>query len=114
MMRPFVVGAAVVALYVLHQDVWFWHTARPLTFGFLPVGLAYHALYCLAAAALMWALTTFMWPVHLQTPERGDLPAASADTPPQRAGVRGGHPSHPTHRPGVRAEDPSHPPHRAG
>ena len=42
--------AAVVALYVLHQDVWFWRTARPLVFGFLPVGLAYHAAYCLAVA----------------------------------------------------------------
>lgn len=61
---------AIVVLYVLHQDVWFWETARPLAFGFLPVGLAYHGLYCLAAALLMWALTTFAWPSHLEGAER--------------------------------------------
>jgi hypothetical protein len=59
-------SAAIVALYALHQDLWFWRTARPLVFGFLPIGLAYHAAYCVAAALLMWALTTFAWPAHLQ------------------------------------------------
>lgn len=59
--------AAIAALYLLHQDVWFWRTAQPLVFGFLPVGLAYHAAYCLAAMALMWALTRVAWPAHLDT-----------------------------------------------
>jgi hypothetical protein len=53
-------------LYLLHQDVWFWRDARPLAFGFLPIGLAYHALYCAAVAVLMWALTRGAWPVHLE------------------------------------------------
>lgn len=56
----------IVALYVLHQDVWFWGTARPLAFGFLPVGLTYHAMYCVLSAALMWGLTRFAWPGHLE------------------------------------------------
>jgi len=56
---------AIVALYVLHQDVWFWRTAHPLVFGFLPVALAYHAAYCVAAAVLMWVLTRVAWPHHL-------------------------------------------------
>jgi hypothetical protein len=55
-------------LYALHQDVWFWSAARPLVFGFLPIGLAYHALYCLAAAVLMWTLTKLAWPTHLEAP----------------------------------------------
>jgi hypothetical protein len=58
---------AIAALYLLHQDVWFWRTAQPLVFGFLPVGLAYHAGYCLAAMALMWGLTKVAWPAHLDT-----------------------------------------------
>jgi hypothetical protein len=54
------------ALYALHQDVWFWRDARPLVFGFLPVGLAYHAAYCVAVALLMWTLTRLAWPAHLE------------------------------------------------
>jgi hypothetical protein len=62
-------AVAIVALYVLHQDLWFWTSARPLVFGFLPIGLAYHGLYCLAATLLMWALTRFAWPGHLEQAE---------------------------------------------
>ena len=57
---------AVVALYVLHQDVWFWRTARPLVFGFVPIGLFYHACFSVAAALLMWLLVTHAWPGHLE------------------------------------------------
>ena len=57
----------VSALYLLHQDIWLWRSARPLVFGFLPPGLAYHAAFCLAAAALMWLLTKIAWPAHLDT-----------------------------------------------
>jgi Protein of unknown function (DUF3311) len=58
---------AIAVLYLLHQDVWLWRAAQPLVFGFLPAGLAYHAAYCFAAAALMWGLTKVAWPDHLET-----------------------------------------------
>ena len=61
--------AVVTALYLLHQDVWFWREARPLLFGFLPVGLAYHAGYCVAVTLLMWTLTRVAWPAHLDPSE---------------------------------------------
>jgi hypothetical protein len=64
--RHILLGTAIVALYALHQDVWVWRTAHPLVFGFLPIGLAYHGAYCVAATALMWALTTYAWPSHLE------------------------------------------------
>ena len=57
----------VVALYLLHQDVWFWKEARPLVFGFLPIGLAYHAAYCIVVSLLMWTLTRVAWPAHLES-----------------------------------------------
>jgi Protein of unknown function (DUF3311) len=57
---------AVAALYVLHQDIWFWRTARPLAFGVLPVGLFYHGCFSVAASLLMWALVKFAWPAHLE------------------------------------------------
>jgi hypothetical protein len=40
--------------------------ARPLAFGFLPVGLWYHALYTIAAALLMAALVRWCWPAGLE------------------------------------------------
>ena len=60
---------AIASVYLLHQDVWWWREARPLVFGFLPVGLAYHGAYCVLVALLMWALTRFAWPSHLEDRE---------------------------------------------
>ena len=42
---------ATLVVYLLHQDVWFWRSARPLVFGFLPIGLFYHACYAVARLA---------------------------------------------------------------
>jgi hypothetical protein len=64
--RALILTAAIALLYALHQDVWFWRSARPLVFGFLPIGLAYHGAYCVAAALLMWTLTKVAWPQHLE------------------------------------------------
>jgi hypothetical protein len=58
---------ASVALYLLHQDFWFWRAATPIVFGFLPVGLFYHVCYTLVISALMWALVKYAWPSHLET-----------------------------------------------
>ena len=61
---------AMATLYALHQDLWFWRSAEPLAFGFLPSALWYHGLYCLAAALLMWTLTRVAWPRHLDDEDR--------------------------------------------
>ncbi len=74
-------AAAVAALYLLHQDTWFWDAARPLVFGFLPIGLFYHAAYSLAVAALMWALVRYAWPAHLEVDSQPEAEAAT-DGPP--------------------------------
>jgi len=58
--------AAVVILYVLHQDFWFWRMARPFVFGFIPIGLFYQAAFSVAAALLMWLLVKYAWPAHLE------------------------------------------------
>lgn len=57
---------ALLAFFALHQDVWFWREARPLVFGILPVGLAYHAAYTLAVSAVMAVLVRRCWPSHLE------------------------------------------------
>ena len=66
MMKKFLLVVAVVVLYILHQDFWFWRTARPLVFGFLPIGLFYHAAFCLLCTAVMILLVKFAWPSHLE------------------------------------------------
>ena len=70
-MNKLALAVVILGVYVLHQDVWFWQAVRPLVFGFLPVGLAYHAAYCMLVAILMSVLTVVAWPAHLdRDPER--------------------------------------------
>jgi hypothetical protein len=65
-MKRILLIVAVVVLYILHQDFWFWRTPYPLVFGFVPIGLFYHACFAVAAALLMWLLVKFAWPSHLE------------------------------------------------
>ena len=53
-MKKLWIWCVVALLLILHQDNWFW-TDGTLIFGFLPVGLLYHAGISLAAAALCFA-----------------------------------------------------------
>ena len=55
--------AALLVLYVLHNDIWLWNDAR-LVFG-LPVGLVYHIGFSLATAAVLTLLVLKAWPDHL-------------------------------------------------
>ncbi len=68
-MRRLLLLLWVAAVLALHQDVWLWRD-RTLVFGFLPVGLAYHAAYCLLASLTMALLVRFMWPAELETAAR--------------------------------------------
>ena len=65
-MKRILLIVAVVVVYALHQDFWFWRTARPLVFGFMPIGLFYQAAFSVLAALLMWLLVKFAWPSHLE------------------------------------------------
>ena len=65
-MKSILLVIAVAALYILHQDIWFWRSSY-LVFGFIPIGLFYHGVFSIAAAFLMWLLVTFAWPSHLES-----------------------------------------------
>lgn len=54
----------LVVLYLLHNDLWYWNDTR-LVLG-LPIGLAYHFGFCLAASGLLYLLVRFAWPRHLE------------------------------------------------
>jgi hypothetical protein len=66
--------ALMALVMVLHQDLWFWKD-RTLVFGFVPIGLAYHVGYSLAASFAMWALVRGVWPAELERAET-ERPAA--------------------------------------
>jgi hypothetical protein len=66
-----------VVLLLLHQDFWWWDDSS-LVFGFLPTGLAYHALYSMLSASL-WAMAIkFAWPSHLEAMAADEPEAAPA------------------------------------
>ena len=65
-MKRLLLVIAIIALYLLHQDFWFWRAARPFVFGFLPIGLFYHAAFTLAASVLLVVLVKYAWPAHLE------------------------------------------------
>jgi hypothetical protein len=68
-MNKIIAAAIIIALYALHQDVWLWRQARPLVFGVLPAGLAYHVGYTLVTSLVLWLLVRLAWPAQLDPPQ---------------------------------------------
>ena len=60
-----VVYALIVIMAIIHQDFWRWDN-KTLVFGFMPLGLFYHALFsCMAAG--VWALAIkWAWPSDIE------------------------------------------------
>ncbi len=56
--------AALVLLFVLHNDLWLWNDARLL--AGLPAGFVYHLAFCGAVALVMGLLVRFAWPVGIE------------------------------------------------
>lgn len=66
--RRVAVAGLLVALFILHQDVWLWRDAR-LVLG-LPAGLAYHVAFCLAVTLALALAVRWGWP--REVPADGD------------------------------------------
>lgn len=64
-MKKKLVFSAIFLLAILHQDFWFWDDAT-LVFGFLPIGLAYHALYSVVAGLIWFAALHYAWPKEVE------------------------------------------------
>ncbi len=54
-----------VLLFILHQDFWLWDD-RTLVFGVMPIGLAYHAGFSIAAALLWVSAVKWAWPSDIE------------------------------------------------
>ncbi len=57
---------ALVLLALLHQDFWFWDDPS-LVLGFLPIGLAYHLVYCVVTALVWYLALKYAWPEDLES-----------------------------------------------
>lgn len=68
----YVIWLLVLALVIVHQDIWFWND-ETLVFGFIPIGLAYHAGISIAASIVWFLATIFAWPKALEGTAISDL-----------------------------------------
>lgn len=60
-----IVWLLVIILAILHQDFWLWDN-RSVVFGFMPIGLMYHAMFSIAAAAVWFMAVKFAWPTEIE------------------------------------------------
>ncbi|MCA8997855.1 MAG: DUF3311 domain-containing protein [Planctomycetaceae bacterium] len=77
-----IIAGLVLLLLILHQDNWFW-TDDTLVFGFMPIGLFWHACISIGAT-LTWALATVIaWPIHES--DLRQVPSKESDTEEARS-----------------------------
>jgi len=62
----YVVWVLIVALLIAHQDNFLWDNDT-LVWGFMPIGLAYHAGISLVAGFVWYLATRFCWPGETNT-----------------------------------------------
>lgn len=73
----YVIWLLVLALVIVHQDIWFWND-ETLVFGFIPIGLAYHAGISIAASIIWFLATIFAWPKLLDGTDTRDGKGATS------------------------------------
>ncbi len=67
---------AVAVMAAFHQDFWWWDTPT-LVFGFMPIGLFYHAMFSIASGMLWLAAVKWAWPTEIEAwADEYDAPAA--------------------------------------
>lgn len=65
------IWGAVILLVILHKDFWWWES-KEIVFGFLPIGLAYHAGVSICASILWGLAVVYAWPDDLEAEVEGD------------------------------------------
>lgn len=61
----YTVWVLAVVLFFAHQDLWNWDDTT-LVFGFMPMGLFYHAMFSVAAATVWLLAVKFAWPSEVE------------------------------------------------
>ena len=80
-MKKLLLFLLVALVYAAHQDVWNWRQPGPMVFGFLPIGLAYHAGFAVLCALMMAVLVKFAWPKQLEAGEAPEVNHNNAEPP---------------------------------
>jgi hypothetical protein len=57
----YIIYGLIILLAIVHQDFWWWDSDS-LMFGFLPIGLAFHAGISVSAALLWLGAVKYCWP----------------------------------------------------
>jgi hypothetical protein len=70
----YVVWTLVLLLVVAHQDHWLWNDGT-LVWGFVPIGLFFHACLSVAASLIWFFAVKFAWPAGLESEIPTDVPA---------------------------------------
>ncbi len=60
-----VVWILAVVLFFAHQDFWNWDDTT-LVFGFMPIGLFYHAMFSVVATLVWLMAVKFAWPSDIE------------------------------------------------
>lgn len=60
--KQILVSIMILVMLFLHFDFWNWGKIDPIVFGWLPIGLFYHVVYCFVFAAILWLLNVLWWP----------------------------------------------------
>ncbi|XZE18556.1 DUF3311 domain-containing protein [Pirellulaceae bacterium SH449] len=66
-----------VVLFVLHHDFWWWNDST-MVLGILPIGLAWHAGFSIAASVFWVLAIRYAWPSEV---ERWAEEADNSDSP---------------------------------
>ncbi|MFK7769126.1 MAG: DUF3311 domain-containing protein [Mariniblastus sp.] len=56
-----IIWMLVALLVIFHQDFWNWESDETM-FGFMPIGLFYHACLSVVASVVWWLACVFAWP----------------------------------------------------
>jgi len=82
----YVVWILVVALAILHQDVWYWHDGT-LVFGFLPITLLYHVCISIGAGITWFLAVQYAWPKDLEYAVQQEVAAQQGERGGNAAGA---------------------------
>jgi len=83
------VWVLVVFLAIVHFDFWFWDD-RTLLFGFMPVGLGFHAGFSVSCGVVWFLAVTYAWPSDVEAWADEGEASGKAEVPVhQAAGIPG-------------------------